>query len=333
MPKVFYSNDANIELINDRTISIIGFGVQGRSQALNLRDSGCKVIVGNIEDKYYVRAVAEGFTTTSIEDAVKSSSIIFFLIPDQAQREIYLKSFEPYLKSGDMLIFAHGYSIHYGEIIPPDFVDICLLAPRMPGRPIREYYLNGSGAPAYMDVHQNASGKAQETVLALAKALGFTEAGVMKLSFREETELDLFVEHFLLPIIIRSIRIAFDTLSEGGYTKEAVLMELFASGEIGELMLMASKIGLYDVWRQNASPTCQFGVMRNSEKVLNTEQTKQMIKDIVSEIKDKTFVEDLNEEAISGYCRLKSYDERNEESEFSITHKKIKKMFRNINNY
>jgi len=227
-----------------------------------------------------------------------------------------------------MLIFAHGYSIRFKKVVPPSDIDVCLLAPRMPGKPIREYYCDGGGVPVFVDVYQNASGHAMEVLLALAKALGFTKAGAMKVSFAEETELDLFIEHFFLPLIIRSIRIAFDTLTEEGYTPEASLMELYASGEIGELLMLASEKGIYKVWEDNASPTCQYGIVRNSERVSPEKETEKLIREIIKEIKDGTFARDLSAEAEDNYCTLKKYNEENRNSYLVKVQDNINKMIK-----
>lgn len=328
MVKVYYDKDTDIGEIKGRKIGIIGYGVQGRAQALNLRDSGCDVIVGNIRDDYYKRAESDDFSVYSIEDVVKAASICFVLIPDQAHKTVYEVLISPNLKKGDTLVFAHGYSINYKEIVPSNDVDVCLLAPRMPGKPIREYYLNGGGVPAYIDVYNNASGRAKEVVLALAKALGFTKAGVMQISFKEETELDLFVEQFFLPLMIRTIRLSFDVLVEEGYTPEALLMELYASGEIGELLLMASDIGIYEVWKNHASPTCQYGIFRNSKRVLPEKKAKGLIKEVLKEIKDGTFMNDLCKEAEGGYRSLHAYNEANQGSNLMRTEQRISKIIK-----
>ena len=179
-----------------------------------------------------------------------------------------------------------------------------------------------------MDVFQDASGSAKEVVLALAKALGFTKSGVLQVSFREETELDLFVEQFFLPLIIRAIQLSFDVLAEQGYIPEVALMELYASGEIGELLMLASRIGIYDVWKNHASPTCQYGICRNSERVLPEEKTKELMRDIIKEIRDLTFVNALNEEAEGGYPNLKAYDDANSCSLLMETQRRIEEFIK-----
>lgn len=312
--KVYYDQDADLKHLVSRQIAVIGYGIQGRAQALNLRDSGLDVIVGNIKDNYYRQAEADGFHVTTIARATKDASVVLVLIPDQAQKQVYEEFIKPNLGKHDLLIFAHGYSVHYREIVAPEDVDVSLLAPRMHGEPIRRYYLNGGGVSAFVDVYQDASGKAWPSVLAVAKGIGVTKAGAMHITFKEETEIDLFIEQFLLPLIIRGIRLSFDTLVEDGFTPEAVLMELYGSGEIGELLLMAAKTGIYRVWKNNASPTCRFGIFRNSENVLPTKLTKKVIRDVISGLRDGSFVQALSKEAQANYSNLHGYDEENERS-------------------
>jgi len=326
--KTYYDYNADIIHLKNRRIAIIGYGIQGRSQALNLRDTGCEVVIGNVKDEYYKRANAEGFQVMSISEAVEKSSIIMLLIPDQAQKEVYNNSIVKSLKTNDMLIFAHGYSIHYKEIVSPDDVDVCLLAPRMPGKPIREYYLRDGGVPAFVDVYQDVSGKAWQILLAVAKGIGATRAGAMHITFKEETEIDLFIEQFLLPLLIRGIRLSFDVLTEDGFTPESTLMELYASGEIGELLMMATKSGIYRVWKNHASPTCQFGIYRNSEKILPTEPTKELIREVLSGLRNGSFIEALSKEAKSNYSNLHRYDVKNENCTLTKTQDKLEEIIR-----
>jgi len=326
--KTYYDNDADLTHLKGRCIGVIGYGIQGRAQALNLRDSGCRVVIGNIKDHYYDCAREDGFSPRKIAEVAKDADIIMVLIPDQAQKQIYKESILPNLDRGNMLIFAHGYSIHYKEIKVPKNVDVCLLAPRMPGEPIREYYRNGGGVPAFIDVYQDHSGRAWEIVLAVAKAIGITRAGAMAVTFKEETEIDLFIEQFLLPIIIRAIRLSFDVLINTGFTPEATLMELYSSGEIGELMMMAANTGIYRVWKNNASPTCQFGIFRNSEKVLPTEPTVTMIQEVLEGLRNGSFVQALSNEAHNGYASLHKYDEENEECILTQTQDRLKQIIR-----
>ena len=326
--KVFYSEDVTKGSAQGKKIAIIGYGIIGRGKALNLRDSGFDVVIGNRDDEYRQQAKDDGFEVMNIDDAAKHADVLFILLPDQAQKSVYESFILPYLDDGNMLVFAHGFSIHFKEIEPPDYVDVCLLAPRMPGKPMREYYLAGGGIPAFVAVRQDATGTAQNVILNIAEGLGYTKAGVMYITFKEETEIDLFIEQFLLPTIMKAIRLSFDTLVEEGFTPESTLMELYASGEIGELILMAAQKGIYEVWRKNASPTCQYGIFRNTEYVLPTDETKQKIKHVLSELRDGTFLKSLHEEASTGYAHLKAYDKENQNSLIEKTQENLQNMIK-----
>ena len=198
----------------------------------------------------------------------------------------------------------------------------------MPGKPIREYYLENGGVPAFGSVYQDATGNAKEILLALAKGNGFTRSGLMEVSFKEETELDLYIEQFLLPLMIHGIRLSFDALIENGCQPESTLMELYASGEIGELFMMAAEKGVYQVWRDNASPTCQYGIFRNLEKILPKEETKKRIHQVLEEIRDGSFLSDLSQEASQGYKNLKAYDYENEESQITKTQNRLREILK-----
>tara|TARA_B100000575_G_scaffold27000_1_gene18218 strand:- start:24993 stop:25994 length:1002 start_codon:yes stop_codon:yes gene_type:complete len=328
--KVFYETDASLKFLKNKKIGIIGYGIQGRAQALNLRDSGIDVLIGNRKDNYNKTAIKDGFKVMSIDQVVKNSSVIMFLIPDQAQEKIFKENFLENLNENDMLIFAHGYSINFKKIVPPKYVDVCLLAPRMPGDPIRDYYLNGSGVPAFVDVHNNFSGSAWEILLGVAKGIGATRAGVMHITFKEETETDLFIEQFLLPLIIKSIRLSFDELSSKGFTPEALLMELYASGEIGELILKAAKIGIYEVWEKNASPTCQYGIYNNLDRVLDSDSTRLIIHDTLKNIRNGRFSKELDDEANLDYKNLNKYNLDNKKSDLAKAQSNLIKIIKTL---
>jgi len=325
---VYYDEDASVDDVDKRTIAVIGYGSQGRAQALNLRDSGCDVVVGNIRDQYWEQAISDGFQPVSIGEAASLASVIMFLIPDQAQKNVYDQFIGPELRSDDLIIFAHGFSINYKKIVPPDDVDVCLLAPRMPGIPIRSHYLQGGGVPAFVDVHNDYTGKAKSVLLGIAKAIGFTRAGVMEVTFQEETELDLFVEQYFLPVLMGTIQTAFDLLVEENYKPMPALLELYASGELGELMLLSSKMGIYKVWVEQASPTCRYGIFKNHERVIDKKQMRTMMRAVIQEIKDGSFVCDLEEEGTNGYQNLKSYDDKNDASLLMNTQRDINKAIK-----
>ena len=242
MEKVFHDQDANLKYLDGKTIGIIGYGIQGRAQALNIRDSGINVMIGNRQDRYAEKAVDDGFKVYTIDEVTIKSDIILFLIPDQAQPEIYENYIKDNIRPRLMLIFAHGYSLRYETIEIPSNIDVCLLAPRMPGKQIRGYFLSESGVPAFIDVVQNYSGQALEILLAVSKAAGFTRSGVLEVSYKVETELDLFIEQFLVTNIVKSIHTSFKILVEElNFPPMATLMELYASGEIAEVLKMRFK--------------------------------------------------------------------------------------------
>ena len=326
--RVFYDDDSSLESLKNKKVGIIGYGIQGRAQALNLRDSGIDVLIGNRTDTYNKTALDDGFIVLPIDKVAKESSIIMFLIPDQAQESIYNEFIVDNLNENDMLIFAHGYSINFNKVVPPKNIDVCLLAPRMPGDPIREYYLKGSGVPAFVDVFNDHSNMAWSILLGVAKGIGATKPGAMHVTFKEETETDLFIEQFLLPLIIKSIRLSFDELVKKGFTPEALLMELYASGEIGELILKAAKIGIYEVWEKNASPTCQYGIYNNLDRVLDTNKTSAIIDETLENIQNGTFSKQLDIEAQSGYENLERYNKDNKKSSLSLTQKTLNKIIK-----
>ncbi len=304
MIEVFHDDDARLEDLADQTVAIIGYGIQGRAQAHNLRDSGVNVIIGNRDDEFRQRAVADRFETCEIGEAAERGDILLLLIPDEIQASVYQHHLLPHLKPGQALVFAHGFAIRYGLICPPDDIDVLLVSPRMPGSYLRERFLAGSGVPAFVDVKTDASGKAWRRTLALAKALGMTRPGVIRISFAEETELDHFAEHYLYPLIIGAIEAAYHTLVENGYTPEAAVMELYGSGEVGEVMLTTAKVGLYNMLDRNASPACQYGIYTHKEQLI-TQENRQQIQTIIDVIKNGGFARELVGDQQNGHQRLK----------------------------
>ena len=323
--KVYYDHDADLDIIKNNKIGIIGYGIQGRAQSLNLRDSNLNVKVGNRIDEYYELAINDGFEVLDPPDLSKWADIIFYLIPDDAQVENYEKWIKPYLNEGDTVVFAHGYAIYHNRIILPENIDILLLAPRMPGRYIRNRYLNGWGAPVFIDVHHDYSGIGQEKVLALAKGIGATRIGAMQLKLNEETEIDLFIELYLLPRITHAIQSAFDFLIDKGFTPEAVISELYASKEIGELIKDAGDSNLYQIFMDHASPTCQFGKMENLKIIDNTKPRIHMEK-VLNQIRNGEFDKNLKKEGISEYANLNEYNNEIKNSLIVNVHNRYNKL-------
>lgn len=331
MARIYYDSDADLNDLKDDKIAIIGYGIQGQNQALNMRDSGLDVIIGNIDDKYAPNAIKDGFKLYSPDEAARFGTVIYMLIPDDAQGYVYEEAIKHNLSKGKAIVFAHGFSIRYKRIIPNKDVDVMLLAPRMPGKQIREYYLSGTGAPVFVSVKQDSTGNAKKRVLAMAKAIGATRIGALEVSFEEETEVDHFIEHFLLPVIVRAIRLSYDALVEAGYSKEVASLETYSSGEIGELLLGAANVGLYKVFQNNTSPTAQFGMAHYSKKVF-PDSHKEMIREILKNIQNGSFEEILKNEGRSGYKHLKATIDENNGSDLMRTHLLLKEKIGVIKN-
>lgn len=325
MQRVFYDQDADLEVIRRAKVGIIGYGIQGRAQALNLRDSGVDVLIANRDDSYRSTAAQDGFEVQNIEHVAELADILLLLIPDQAHQQIYKSYIEPRLRRGGALVVAHGYSLHYKEVEPRDDMDVMLLAPRMPGRPIRDYYLRSSGVPAFVDVFQDVSGSAWATVLSLAKGMGFTRPGVLQVAIAHETELDLFVEQFLVPTVIKSIQMSFEELVSAGYPPLPALMELYASGELGEVLLMAAQVGIFQTFQQNASPTCQFGIATSYPDALGSDP-RSMIHDVINRVRSGEFVKSLEREGNSGYPRTNQLWDQLNSTILSQTQEEMRKI-------
>jgi ketol-acid reductoisomerase len=228
---IYHDQDADLETLAGKTLAVIGYGNQGRSQALNLRDSGLRVVVGNVGDESLARARDEGFEATPIAEACARADAILLLVPDEVMPGVYERDVAPSLRSGDLLDFASGYNIAFGLIRPPADVDVVMVAPRMIGPGVRDAYTDGRGFPSFVGVHQDASGQARQRMLALAKGLGSTRAGCIEMSFRDEACLDLFTEQGFGPAFGRVLTTAVETLVDAGFPPEAVLLELYLSGD------------------------------------------------------------------------------------------------------
>ena len=306
--KVYYDRDADPSVLHGETVAVIGYGIQGRPQALTLRDSGVNVIVGNRADEYRDQAERDGFPVSSIDDAVRRATTTLFLLPDEVQAAVFEADVRGGLTAGKALVFAHGLAIRYRLIVPPSGVDVLLLAPRMPGRYLRERYLDGWGIPAFVGVGQDATGSAWKRVLALSHALGITRCGAIEVSFADETELDHFSEHFTYPLVFRALEIAFEVLVEAGYPPEAALMELHGSGELGEVLAAAAREGLYQMIASHASPACQVGIARHWESALGLEEdVRRRARDVLDAIRDGRFVRHLQAEQSRGYADLRKW--------------------------
>jgi ketol-acid reductoisomerase len=286
MAKMYYDKDADLSLLKDKTIGVIGYGSQGHAQAQNLRDSGLKVIIGSIPDELAAQAKRDGFQVTSIAEAAQAADIIVMLIPDQVQRQVYYSEVEQGLKPGKVLQFAHGFNIHYGQILPPPDVDVTMVAPKGPGHRLREVFVQGSGVPALVAVQQDATGTAKQVALAYAKGIGATRAGVLTTTFKEETETDLFGEQTVLcGGVTALVKTAFETLVEAGYQPEVAYFEC-----MHELKLIVDLFyeGGMKYMRYSVSDTAEYGDYTRGPRVVD-EHVRETMRRILTEIQDGSF--------------------------------------------
>ncbi|MCG8421824.1 MAG: ketol-acid reductoisomerase [Proteobacteria bacterium] len=308
MTRVFYDEDVPGGALDGERVAILGYGIQGRAQALNLRDSGVEVIVGNRADPYRAQAEHDGFAVTDLAGAARQGSVVVVLLPDEAQPGIYAESIAPNLAPGNALVFAHGFTVHHGLIEPPDSVDLLLVAPRMPGKYLRQRFVDQWGVPAFVGVHNDATGRAWSRLLGLAGALGITRCAAIEASFAEETELDHFSEHFTYPLIFRALEDAFDLLVAAGYPPEVALMELHGSGELGEVLSAAAREGLTGMISSHASPACQVGIAHHWNSALGpAADVEDRIKQVLDNIRSGHFARHLVAQEANGYPELKTW--------------------------
>jgi ketol-acid reductoisomerase len=262
---IYHDEDATLEPLAGMTLAIIGYGNQGRSQALNLRDSGQKVLVGNVDDAYRKSALADGFEPVPIRDAAARADVLFLLVPDEVMPEVHARDVAPALRRGKTLVFAHGYNVAFGLIEPPPDVDVVMIAPRMIGAGVRDSYVSGAGFPSFVGVHRDASGQARPRMLALAKALGSLRAGCIEMSFNDEATLDLFTEQAFGPAFGAVMSSAVNTLIEAGFPPEAVLMELYLSGEFAYSLEKGRELGMRQQHLLH-SHTSQYGTITRAPR-------------------------------------------------------------------
>ncbi|NLX64899.1 MAG: ketol-acid reductoisomerase [Clostridiaceae bacterium] len=287
MAKMYYEKDCNLKLLEGKTVAVIGYGSQGHAHALNLRDSGVDVIVGLYEgSKSWKLAEDAGLKVATAADAAKQADIIMILINDEKQPKLYKESIEPNLKPGKNLAFAHGFNIHFGQIVPPDDVNVFMVAPKGPGHTVRSEYVEGKGVPCLVAVYQDATGNAKELALAYAAGIGGARAGILETTFKEETETDLFGEQAVLcGGVCELMKAGFETLVEAGYQPESAYFEC-----IHEMKLIVDLIykGGLSFMRYSISDTAEFGDYVSGKRII-TEETRKEMKKILSEIQDGTF--------------------------------------------
>ena len=287
MAKLYYDKDADLKLLEGKKVAVIGYGSQGHAHALNMKENGVDVIVGLYKgSKSWKRAEEAGLQVKEVSAAVKESNFIMVLIPDEKQAKLYKEQIEPNLTSEKSLIFAHGFNIHYGQIVPPADVDVFMVAPKGPGHTVRSQFAEGAGVPCLIAIHQDFSGKAKDNALAYAKAIGGTRAGVLDTTFKEETETDLFGEQAVLcGGITELIKAGFDTLVEAGYQPESAYFECMH--EMKLIVDLLNQGGL-STMRYSISDTAEYGDYVTGKRII-TKDTRNEMKKVLSEIQDGTF--------------------------------------------
>lgn len=286
MAAVYYDSDAHLEVLQGKTLAVIGYGSQGHAHAQNLRDSGLKVIVGLRKGKSWDQAVQDGFEVLPVSEASRKADIIMILVNDEYQSALYRNEIGPYLQEGNAIAFGHGFNIHFKQIVPPPYVDVFMVAPKGPGHLVRRTYTEGSGVPCLIAVHQNYTGQAKELALAWAKGIGGTRAGVLETTFEEETVTDLFGEQTVLcGGCTALIKAGFETLVEAGYQPEIAYFEC-----LHELKLIVDLLyeGGLSWMRYSISNTAEYGDMTRGPRVID-EHVRQTMKEILKEIQSGQF--------------------------------------------
>ena len=324
MAKVYYDRDADLSFLNGKTIAILGYGSQGHAHAQNLRDSGASVIIGLHDgSRSKAKAEADGFEVCTVEEAAKKADFIMFLIPDHIQADTYKTKVAPNMKPDAKLLFAHGFAIHFGQIVPPASHDVFMVAPKGPGHTVRSMYKDGKGVPCLIAIQQDASGHAKDYALAYASAIGGGRAGIIETTFREETETDLFGEQAVLcGGLTELMQQGYRTLVEAGYQPEMAYFEC-----INETKLIVDMIfeGGISWMRYSISDTAKFGDMTAGPKVIGEESRKAM-KQILKDIQDGTFAREWILENQTGRPRMRVWAKAAQEAPNEAVGKELRKM-------
>ena len=322
--KVYYDGDANLDLLKNKKVAVLGFGSQGHAHALNLKESGINVIVGlRKTSASWEKAEKAGLKVKTIADAVKWADVIMILLPDQNQKEVYDKEIAPNLKSGDALAFGHGFNIHYKQIVPPADVNVMMIAPKGPGHLVRRTYLEGSGVPCLIAVQQDPSGNTKDLALAWAKGIGGTRAGVIETNFKNETETDLFGEQAVLcGGSAELIKAGFETLVEAGYPPELAYFEC-----MHEMKLIVDLYYEGGLSRMNysVSDTAEYGGMTRGSRLI-TAETKKEMKKILSEVQSGQFAKEWLDEYHSGMPNMNKLRKENREHKIEEVGAKLRGM-------
>ena len=323
--RIFYQEDCNMSLLEGKKICIIGYGSQGHAHALNLKDSGCDVVVGLYEgSKSKSKAEAQGLTVLPTAEAVKQSDVIMILINDELQADMYKKDVEPNLKAGDMLMFAHGFNINYKLIVPPADVDVTMIAPKAPGHTVRSEYEAGKGTPMLVAVEQDATGKALEKALAYGAAIGGARAGILETTFKTETETDLFGEQAVLcGGVCALMQAGFETLCEAGYDPRNAYFECIHEMKlIVDLIYQSGFAGM----RYSISNTAEYGDYVTGPKIV-TPEVKAAMKQVLSDIQDGTFASEFIQDMKNGKIHFQAMRKKAAAHPSEIVGAEIRKLY------
>ena len=324
MAIMYYENDADLSLLQDKAIGIIGYGSQGHAHALNLKDSGLRVSVGLYRGSpSWEKAEQAGLKVGTVDEISRDSDILMMVVPDTVMPKVYKESVLPHLSSGKTMMFAHGFNIHFKTVVPPDNIDVSMVAPKAPGHRMREVFTKGSGVPALLAIHQDFSGKAREIGLAYAKGVGCTRAGVLDTTFKEETETDLFGEQAVLCGGVTSlVKYGFETLVEAGYQPESAYFEV-----LHELKLIVDLIyqGGLGYMRYSISDTAEYGDYSRGPRVVD-EHVKENMKKILTEIQDGTFAREWIAENDEGRPRFNRLRQENADHPIERIGKELRDM-------
>ena len=325
MTQLFYDTDADLSLLKNKTIAIIGYGSQGHAHALNLKDSGMDVIVGLYKgSKSESKAINDGLKVFTVSEACEKADWIMILLPDEFQKDVYIKEIEPNLKEGKILSFAHGFNIRFALIKPPNFVDVVMIAPKGPGHTVRWEYQNGQGVPALFAVEQDYSGNARSLAMSYAKGIGGTRAGILETNFKEETETDLFGEQAVLcGGLSELVKSGFETLVEAGYQPELAYFECLH--EVKLIVDLMVKGGLSQM-RDSISNTAEYGDYVSGKRLINNDTKKEMQK-ILKDIQDGTFAKNFVDECDRNKPLMTKLREENSKHEIEKVGKGLRAMF------
>ena len=322
--KIYYQKDVNRDALTGKTIAILGYGSQGHAHALNLKDSGYKVVVGLYPgSKSWEKAQMDGLTVATVEDAAQKADVIVFLTPDQVQKNLYETRVLPHLQKGKSLVFAHGFNVHFGQIKAPEGVDVWMVAPKGPGHLVRRVYEGGGGVPCLLAVHQDASGTAKQTALAYADGIGGTRAGVIETTFAEETETDLFGEQAVLcGGVSELVKAGFETLVEAGYQPAIAYFEC-----LHELKLIVDLFyeGGIEWMYYSVSETAEYGGLTRGQKVI-TDETKNAMRQILRDVQDGTFAREWILENLAEQPVLKAKRSQLSRHEIETVGKSLREM-------